>query len=131
MVQLLQHASSIVGYRLKTSFGGKTGTTNDHVDGWYMGITPSLVTGTWVGGEYSWIRYLSLDQGQGGRMARPFFLNYMERLEKDESIDFDIDASFKVPEEITIVVDCEAYEPLEAEPSLDPFEDLELDSIHN
>ena len=109
MVQLLKNASSVVGYKLKTEFGGKTGTSNDHVDGWFMGITPNLVTGTWVGGAYNWIRFLSIEEGQGGRMARPFFIDYMKRLESDEAINFDTEATFAVPEEITITTDCDAY----------------------
>jgi len=130
MVQLLKHASSVVGYQLETEFGGKTGTSNDHVDGWFMGVTPELVTGTWVGGPYNWIRFLSLEEGQGGRMARPFFLDYMKRLEEDDSISFDSNAKFYVPEEITITTDCEAYSdarsdgPLD-DPFDDEFEDLE------
>ena len=129
MVQLLKHASSVVGYKLKSEFGGKTGTSNDHVDGWFMGITPNLVTGTWVGGSYNWIRFLSIEEGQGGRMARPFFIDYMQRLEGDESISFDTEARFAIPAEITITTDCEAYPTSLPDGSLgDPFEE-EIDEI--
>jgi penicillin-binding protein 1A len=68
---------------LKSEVGGKTGTTNDFSDGWFMGVTPRLVVGTWVGGEDRWIRFLSLSDGQGSRMARPIFAGFVNRLEKD------------------------------------------------
>lgn len=124
MVQLLKHAASNRSYKLKTEFGGKTGTSNDHVDGWFMGVSPNLVTGTWVGGAYNWIRFLSIEEGQGGRMARPFFIDYMQRLEADESIGFDTDATFAVPEEITITTDCDAYSAsIPDSPLGDPFEE--------
>ena len=125
MVDILKHASSVVDYRLETEFGGKTGTTNDHVDGWYMGITPNLVTGTWVGGDYSWIRFLTLTDGQGGRMARPFFLDFMERIEQDNEIGFDKSARFPIPADMDITIDCEAYEPLYKEEVLDDW-DVEI-----
>jgi len=132
MVDLLKHAASSRAYALKTEFGGKTGTTNKHVDGWFMGITPNLVTGTWVGGDQQWIRFLSLNEGQGGQMARPFFIDYMQRVESDPAITFDTDARFPIPEGgISITTDCSLYEPLyEKEEELpdefgDEFENIE------
>ncbi len=118
MVDLLKHASSVVSYRLQSEFGGKTGTTNNHVDGWFMGITPSLVTGTWVGGDLNWVRFLTLDNGQGSRMARPFFLEYMERLEADPEIDLDTQARFAVPDDIGIELNCDAYLQFESDSTL-------------
>ena len=118
MVDLLKHATSAVSYRLKSEFGGKTGTTNDHVDGWFMGITPELVTGTWVGGEYNWIRFLSLNEGQGSRMARPYFLDFMERVENDPEIQFNTNSSFYVPDDIGIELDCDAYPELQIDSTL-------------
>lgn len=114
MVELLKYATGHLGYLLKTDFGGKTGTTNDHVDGWFMGITPELVTGTWVGGQYNWVRFLSLNEGQGSRMARPFFINYMQGIESDPSIAFNTEAQFYVPTD-TIQVNCAKYDQLENE----------------
>jgi penicillin-binding protein 1A len=67
---------------LKSELGGKTGTTNDFTDGWFMGVAPRLVVGTWVGGEDRWIRFLNrIDDGQGARMARPIFADFIQRLE--------------------------------------------------
>lgn len=110
MVDMLKNAVSPVQSQLKTTFGGKTGTTNDHIDGWFMGITPNLVTGTWVGGDQTWVRFTSLNEGQGGRMARPFFIDYMQRIEKDTSINFNTEASFHQPTDPGIIVDCSLYD---------------------
>jgi len=106
MVDLLKHAASSRQYALKTSFGGKTGTTNDHVDGWFVGITPDLVTGTWVGGDQPWIRYLTLTLGQGGQMARPYFIDFMQRVEADEDIQFNTKANFYMPPDMGIITNC-------------------------
>jgi penicillin-binding protein 1A len=111
MVELLKYASSAVTNRIDSpEWGGKTGTTNDHVDGWFMGITPNLVTGTWAGGEYNWIRFLYLGNGSGASMARPYFLNLMRRLESDPTIQMNKNAYFKKPEGDRIVTDCSRYE---------------------
>ncbi len=112
MVEMLKYATSNRSYALNTEFGGKTGTTNDHVDGWFMGITPNLVTGTWVGGDQYWIRFLSLNQGQGAQMARPYFIDFMQRLEHDPKIAFDTKALFRRPIGSQIIVDCSSYESL-------------------
>ncbi len=112
MVEMLKYAASFVHDRLDVEFGGKTGTTNDYVDGWFMGITPELVTGTWVGGEDNWIRFLSLADGQGGVMARPYFIDFMQRVEGDSDIDFDSNATFTVPEGELVHMDCTEYDKL-------------------
>jgi penicillin-binding protein 1A len=83
--------------QLKSQVGGKTGTTNDFTDGWFMGITPKLVVGTWVGGEDRWIRFTSLADGQGARMARPIFANFVKKLETDKTSGYDAAARFKMP----------------------------------
>ncbi len=110
MVDMLKNASSAIHYTLETEFGGKTGTTNDYVDGWFMGISPNLVTGTWVGGEDPWIRFLSIEQGQGGVMARPFFVEFMQRIENDKNLQFDKSSRFHIPEKDPITVDCSLYD---------------------
>jgi penicillin-binding protein 1A len=96
---------------LKSEVGGKTGTTNDYTDGWFMGITPRLVVGTWVGGEDRWIRFLSLADGQGARMARPIFADFIARLERDPKSGYDYNARFIRPEgDLGIETNCAAYE---------------------
>ncbi len=126
MVNMLQHATNHLSGQLNTSFGGKTGTTNDHRDGWFMGITPNLVVGTWVGGEDQWIRFRSIGDGQGGVMARPFFFDFMQRVERDRALGFDTSAEFVVPDGEGIELDCSAYAELieqevEDEPDLEEF----------
>ena len=95
---------------IKSQMGGKTGTTNDYSDGWFMGLTPTLVVGTWVVGEDRWMRFRSLKYGIGAKMARPIFANFMHRIESDKEADYDASARFKVPSgDIGIELDCEAY----------------------
>lgn len=82
---------------LKSSIGGKTGTTNDFADGWFMGVTPSLVTGIWTGGDDKWIRFLTLDEGQGFTMARPIAQKFFQKLEADQDCGYDYKADFPTP----------------------------------
>jgi penicillin-binding protein 1A len=94
---------------LKSEIGGKTGTTNDYTDGWFMGITPRLVVGTWVGGEDRWIRFLNLNDGQGAKMARPIVASFISRLEKDPKAGYDYNARFVKPNNMTIEINCSSY----------------------
>ncbi len=113
MVDMLQKAAAgRPGInQLKTVNGGKTGTTQNQTDGWYMGITPNLVVGTWVGGEDRWIRFRSLSMGQGSVMARPIFAHFMKSVENDPEIDFNTQAQFfRPPGELDINIDCDRYD---------------------
>lgn len=112
MVEMLRYATRGAGgfQGIKSDVGGKTGTTNDYVDGWFMGITPSLVVGTWVGGDDRWIRFLSLTNGQGARMARPFFSEYIRQLEQQKVSEYDPNSRFKPPAGgESIITDCSQY----------------------
>ncbi|HMY84182.1 MAG TPA: transglycosylase domain-containing protein [Saprospiraceae bacterium] len=112
MVDLLRYATrGSAGFQgIKSEVGGKTGTTNDYVDGWFMGITPSLVVGTWVGGDDRWIHFNSLTYGQGSKMARPFFSEFIRQLELQKVSDYDPNARFIVPAgSENIVTDCSQY----------------------
>ena len=129
MVEMLKYAGTNLRGRdgIKSDVGGKTGTTNDFVDGWFMGITPNLVVGTWVGGEYRWIRFRSIDNGQGAVMAKPFFKEFVRRLEADEELNFDAKAKFFRPSRVSIEMDCseyetDAWEELDAEEGFDEGE---------
>ncbi|MBI5915058.1 MAG: penicillin-binding protein [Bacteroidetes bacterium] len=110
MIDMLKYASGGMG--LKSEIGGKTGTTNDYVDGWFMGVTPSLVVGTWVGGEDRWIRFLSIAEGQGSRMAKPFCKELLLRLEADpNATGYDAKARFVRPGgDLSIGLDCSDYD---------------------
>ena len=94
---------------LKSQVGGKTGTTNSYKDGWFMGVTPRLVVATWVGGDDNWIRFTNIADGQGAAMARPFFAHLMQKLEADPKANYDYTATFKVPANIGIELDCAKY----------------------
>ncbi len=125
MVDMLRYALGGRGgaYELKSEVGGKTGTTQNHSDGWFMGITPTLVVGTWVGGEDRWIRFRDLANGQGSVMARPIFIDLIKRLENDKTADYDPSVKFPKPSgKLTISIDCEAYEKLNAQDQEDGFE---------
>jgi penicillin-binding protein 1A len=65
---------------------GKTGTTQNNSDGWFIGITPDLVTGVWVGAEDKQVRFRSMLWGQGARMALPIYGYYMQKVYKDKNI---------------------------------------------
>lgn len=70
-------------YDKTTDFGGKTGTSNNHSDAWYVGVTPGLVGGAWVGGEYRCIHFRTGALGQGSRTALPIFGYFMDSVLKD------------------------------------------------
>jgi penicillin-binding protein 1A len=106
MVEMLKYAGGMGG--LKSEAGGKTGTTNDYVDGWFMGITPGLVIGTWVGAEDKWVHFRTASNGQGARMAKPFFVSFMKKLEELKNIDYDPSLRFLKPSgEFSIELDCD------------------------
>ena len=95
---------------LKSEVGGKTGTTNDYSDGWFVGVTPRLTVATWVGGDDRWMRFLNLGDGQGAKMARPIFAGFLQRLEKDPNSGYDYNARFvRPPGDLGIEIDCGAY----------------------
>ena len=76
---------------------GKTGTTNNHSDAWFMGFTPQLVSGCWVGGEDRDIHFDSMTYGQGAAMALPIWAYYMKKVYADRSLGYSPDAKFDIP----------------------------------
>ena len=85
---------------------GKTGTTQNQSDGWFIGMVPDLATGVWVGGEDRSVRFNNLTYGQGATMALPIWGMYMKDLYKDE--EFEISAGeFEKPENLSIQVECD------------------------
>ena len=84
-------------YGLKGEMGGKTGTTNNNSDAWFMGITPTLVSGVWVGGDDRDIHFDSMFYGQGAAMALPVFALYMQRVYKDSTLNYSPNAVFDIP----------------------------------
>lgn len=85
-------------YDINCDMGGKTGTTNRNSDAWFMGFTPSLVSGCWVGGEDRDIHFDSTVIGQGANMALPVWAYYMRKVFADKSLGYDPEEKFYVPE---------------------------------
>ena len=86
-------------YKLTAELGGKTGTTNNNSDAWFMGITPRLVSGCWVGGDDRDIHFNSMSMGQGATMALPIFAYYMQKLYDDKTLDYSQEDKFDMPED--------------------------------
>lgn len=93
-------------YELKGQLGGKTGTTQSHADGWYMGVAPKIVAGVWVGGEDRGIRFESLSLGQGANMALPIYALFMQKIYKDATLGISLEDTFEKPSRITFNLDC-------------------------
>ena len=83
---------------VKADMGGKTGTTNYNADGWFMGFTPSLVSGCWVGGEERDIHFDGMTHGQGASMALPIWSKYMVKVLGDKTLGYDESETFQLPE---------------------------------
>ncbi len=86
-------------YGIKAPMGGKTGTTQNNSDGWFMGFTPSLVSGCWVGGEDRSIHFDRIQEGQGASMALPIYGLYMQKVYADKTLGYSEDEDFDVPEQ--------------------------------
>lgn len=103
-------------YELKkdNEIGGKTGTTNNASDGWYMGITRDLVSGAWVGGDERSIHYRNWSMGQGGKTARPIWASYMMKVYADPTLEYK-KGQFRRPSGgLDMTLNCAAYESPEA-----------------
>lgn len=85
-------------YGIECDMGGKTGTTNRNSDAWFMGFTPSLVSGCWVGGEDRDIHFDSTRMGQGANMALPVWAYFMQKVFADRSLGYDPEEKFDIPE---------------------------------
>ena len=82
--------------------GGKTGTTNSNSDGWFMGFTPDLVSGVWVGGDERYIHFNRMAQGQGASMALPIYGKYISKVYADKSLPYTQDSRFTFPGNIDL-----------------------------
>lgn len=104
------------GIRLKLSYdfenpiAGKTGTTNNHSDGWFMGLTPELSTGVWVGCEDRSAHFRTLGLGQGANMALPIWALYMQKVYADSTINLSMEDFVAPLEPLSVEVDCELFE---------------------
>ncbi|MFA6944712.1 MAG: transglycosylase domain-containing protein [Pedobacter sp.] len=96
-------------YKLNNPIGGKTGTTNNNSDGWFMGITPELVTGVWTGAEDRAIHFSTTNFGEGANTALPIFAIYMQKVYADPALKY-TKGDFPLPKGgVTTIIDCGAY----------------------
>lgn len=95
-------------YGLRSTIAGKTGTTDNNSDGWFIGINPKLATAVWVGGELRSIHFRSTALGQGASMALPVYGLFMQKCEKNPKLNF-YKGDFDRPPSLEIDVDCRNY----------------------
>ena len=110
IVDMLKYVADVIQNKFKSQVAGKTGTTNDYKDGWFVGFTPDIVISTWVGGDQEFIRFNTLANGQGAVMARPYFVKLLTKLEADNRLGYGKNSVFMKPEEELIEIDCSKYE---------------------
>lgn len=108
-------------YGFRVDMGGKTGTSNRNSDGWFMGFTPSLVSGCWVGGEERDIHFDTMYYGQGASMALPIWAIYMNKVYNDKTLGYNKEEKFELPEDFNPCEDKFADEYVEEEYGLDSF----------
>lgn len=94
-------------YNLKMPAGGKTGTTQNNSDGWFIGFTPSLVSGVWAGFEDRSINFSSMADGQGANMALPIWALYMQKVLSDPDLGYSEEETFDIPETYYSNAGCE------------------------
>ncbi|MFT7589787.1 MAG: penicillin-binding protein 1A, partial [Limisphaerales bacterium] len=127
LIRMMQHAvdsgtaSSLRRlYGLKGDIAGKTGTTQDHADGWFVGFTPGMVAGVWVGADNPAMSFNSLQLGQGAYMALPVWGRFMQQVQKNSSYSKVSIDSFMVHPQVAELLDCPAW--VEELPKPDFFE---------
>lgn len=113
-------------YDFKNPIAGKTGTTQNQSDGWFMGTVPNLTTGVWVGGETRSVHFNSLLYGQGASTALPIWGLYMKKLYADDSLSISQE-EFEKPEDLNINVECDDESDSNPNSDDDPLENLRLD----
>ncbi len=97
-------------FHLNSELAGKTGTTQDNSDGWFIGYTPGLVAGAWVGNDQPSIRFRSTALGSGGHMALPIFARFMQKLEKDtKRAEYYAKSFYPIPDDLQDRLACDDY----------------------
>jgi penicillin-binding protein 1A len=99
------------GYgKFKMPIAGKTGTTQNHSDGWFIGVTPRLTAGVWTGADLRSIHFRTIASGQGANMALPIWGYFYKKVLADPALGYTEDMSFKKPENFNINLDCDEEE---------------------
>ena len=96
-------------YKLNYPIAGKTGTTDNNSDGWFMGLTPDLVSGVWVGAEDRSVHFRSTHLGQGANMALPIWALYMQKVYADSTLNISTN-DFERPPNFDVITDCDKLE---------------------
>lgn len=115
-------------YKIPGEMGGKTGTTQENADGWFMGFTPSLSTATWVGGEERNIRFGSMANGQGASSALPIYAKFIQKVFDDKELPYSPNEKFELIQGIDI---CPPNLPLGDSSSYDDESSYEIDDLFN
>jgi len=113
-------------FRYDTEFGGKTGTSSNHSDAWFVGVSPKLVGGAWVGGEHRSIHFRTGRLGEGSKTALPIFGYYMEKVLADKSLSRYRGKFPKAKGEITVPYDCQTPYTRSDTDSISPADSLSL-----
>ncbi len=116
-------------YLFKNPIAGKTGTTQNQSDGWFMGVVPNLATGVWVGGDEYSIHFKGIAKGQGASMALPIWALYHQKLYADPDLNISTE-DFEKPENLSIEIDCNKLEKESEDPELIE-EDEDLDDMQD
>jgi len=110
-------------YKFTNPIAGKTGTTQNQSDGWFMGMVPNLTTGVWVGAEDRAAHFPDLSRGQGASMALPIWALFMKKCYGDKELGIS-DGDFEKPDKVTIEFDCDKYKnPQNVEGDETPIEE--------
>ena len=111
-------------YEFENPIAGKTGTTQNHSDGWFMGMVPNLVTGVWVGGEDRAVHFDNIAYGQGASMALPIWALYMKAAYEHPDLGISFE-DFEAPEFVGIPLDCQPIDPNAINPLEEKEDDLD------
>ena len=110
-------------YKFDNAIAGKTGTTQNQSDGWFIGMVPNLVTGVWVGGEDRSVHFKEIAYGQGATMSLPIWGLFMKKCYEDEELQVSKE-DFEEPEVLSIELDCSKVLPTESESDENDINDL-------
>jgi len=110
-------------YKMNYPMAGKTGTTDNNSDGWFMGLTPDLVSGVWVGAEDRSVHFRSTHLGQGANMALPIWALYMQKVYADDKIKIS-KGDFKKPAGLDVELDCDKYNKTQESQTIDDFDQI-------